>query len=126
VGVQTGGVGLFLGGPTGSFPGRGSWISGGIHLRCGTLHRYGINVNVVARGRIVPESRDDVGDNSFWRQWGYDFYTPDVLKRAMRFWLIGRLGRPEDIADAVLFLSSECASFLTGQTISVSGGLSMW
>ena len=34
--------------------------------------------------------------------------------------------RPEDIADTVLFLASERASFLTGQTISVSGGYSMW
>lgn len=112
--------------PPAASRGGGSWISGGIHLRCGTLHRYGVNVNVVVPGWIVPESREHVGENSFWKQRGYDFYTPEVLKRVMRFWPIGRLGRPEDIADALLFLSSERASFLTGQTISVSGGLSMW
>lgn len=37
----------------------------------------------------------------------------------------GRLGRPSDIAAAVLFLASEEASFITGQTINVNGGLVM-
>jgi 2-hydroxycyclohexanecarboxyl-CoA dehydrogenase len=36
-----------------------------------------------------------------------------------------RLGRPEDIAPAVVFLASEEAGFITGQTLSVSGGLTM-
>jgi 2-hydroxycyclohexanecarboxyl-CoA dehydrogenase len=38
---------------------------------------------------------------------------------------VGRLGKPEDIAGAVLFLASDDAEFITGQTISVSGGLTM-
>ena len=37
----------------------------------------------------------------------------------------GRLGRPSDIAAAVLFLASDDASFITGQTINVNGGLVM-
>jgi 2-hydroxycyclohexanecarboxyl-CoA dehydrogenase len=90
------------------------------------LGRHGINVNVVAPGWIVPASPEHVGQGSFWQQWGYDFYTPDVLQKAMRYWPIQRLGRPEDIADAVVFLASGRASFLTGQTLSVSGGLTMW
>jgi 2-hydroxycyclohexanecarboxyl-CoA dehydrogenase len=36
-----------------------------------------------------------------------------------------RLGEPEDIAAAVAFLASERAAFITGQTLSVSGGLTM-
>jgi len=36
-----------------------------------------------------------------------------------------RLGRPEDVAPAVSFLASEEATFITGQTLSVSGGLTM-
>jgi len=88
--------------------------------------RYGININTVAPGWIVPASPDDVGQNSFWNQWGYDVYTPEVLQKSLKHWPIQRLGRPEDIADTVLFLASERASFLTGQTISVSGGVAMW
>jgi 2-hydroxycyclohexanecarboxyl-CoA dehydrogenase len=36
-----------------------------------------------------------------------------------------RLGEPEDVASAVAFLASEPAGFITGQTLSVSGGLTM-
>jgi 2-hydroxycyclohexanecarboxyl-CoA dehydrogenase len=36
-----------------------------------------------------------------------------------------RLGTPEDIGPAVAFLASDSASFVTGQTLSVSGGLTM-
>jgi 2-hydroxycyclohexanecarboxyl-CoA dehydrogenase len=87
--------------------------------------RYGINVNNVCPGWIVPATPDDVGQKSFWKQWGYDTYTPEVLQRAMKYWPIRRLGKPEDIADTVLFLASDRASFLTGQTIGVGGGVTM-
>jgi len=52
--------------------------------------------------------------------------NPDKLREAYtRAVPIGRLGKPEDIAGAVLFLASDDANFITGQTISVSGGLTM-
>jgi 2-hydroxycyclohexanecarboxyl-CoA dehydrogenase len=52
--------------------------------------------------------------------------NPDKLEEAYRRAVpIGRLGKPEDIPGAVLFLSSDDADFITGQTISVSGGLTM-
>jgi 3-oxoacyl-[acyl-carrier protein] reductase len=35
----------------------------------------------------------------------------------------GRLGRPEDVAEAVLFLCSPAADYITGQTLTVDGGL---
>jgi len=37
----------------------------------------------------------------------------------------GRLGTPEDIAPAVIFFASEESGYITGQTLSVSGGLTM-
>ncbi len=46
----------------------------------------------------------------------------DAMARAIP---MRRLGRPEDIAPAVAFLASEEAGFITGQTLSVSGGLTM-
>jgi len=52
--------------------------------------------------------------------------NPEKLREAYRRAVpIGRLGKPEDIAGAVLFLASDDAEFITGQTISVSGGLTM-
>ena len=38
---------------------------------------------------------------------------------------LGRLGQPDDVAGAVAFLVSDEAAFITGQVLSVSGGLSM-
>jgi len=46
----------------------------------------------------------------------------EALKRAIPF---GRLGQPDDVAGAVAFLVGPDASFITGQTLSVSGGLTM-
>ncbi len=46
----------------------------------------------------------------------------DAYRRAVP---VGRLGKPEDIPGAILFLASDDADFITGQTISVSGGLTM-
>ncbi len=90
------------------------------------LGRYNITVNVASPGWIVPYNKEDTGENSFWSKWGYDYFTPEKLESAQKYWPIRRLGRPEDMADTVLFLASDRASFLTGQTISVSGGVAMW
>ena len=39
---------------------------------------------------------------------------------------LGRSGQPEEVAAAIAFLASEEAAYVTGQTLGVSGGLSMW
>ncbi len=52
--------------------------------------------------------------------------NPDKLAEAYRRAIpIGRLGKPEDIPGAVLFFASDDANFITGQVLSVSGGLTM-
>jgi 2-hydroxycyclohexanecarboxyl-CoA dehydrogenase len=48
-----------------------------------------------------------------------------VLEAMTRAVPMRRLGQPEEVAAAVAFLASERASFITGQTLSVSGGLTM-
>jgi 2-hydroxycyclohexanecarboxyl-CoA dehydrogenase len=51
---------------------------------------------------------------------------PEKLREAFRRAVpVGRLGKPDDIAGAVLFLASDDAGFITGQTLSVSGGMTM-
>jgi 2-hydroxycyclohexanecarboxyl-CoA dehydrogenase len=52
--------------------------------------------------------------------------NPEKLREAYRRAIpVGRLGKPEDIPGAVLFFASDDADFITGQVISVSGGLTM-
>ena len=69
-----------------------------------------ILVNAVAPGFIeTPMSK--VWDEEIWKK----------IKTA----LLGRVGQPKEIAEAILFLASDKASFITGQTIIVDGGYSI-
>jgi 3-oxoacyl-[acyl-carrier protein] reductase len=49
--------------------------------------------------------------------------TEEQLQQIERRTPLGRLGQPEDVAGAVLFLASEHAAFMTGQVLVVDGGL---
>jgi 2-hydroxycyclohexanecarboxyl-CoA dehydrogenase len=51
--------------------------------------------------------------------------NPKVSESLARVIPWGRLGTPEDVAPAVVFLAPDEAGFITGQTLSVSGGLTM-
>lgn len=76
--------------------------------------RHGINVNVVCPGPTdTPLLAGIAGDN------------PKLVQALARAVPLGRLGRPEEVAAAVAFLASDDAAFITGQTLSVSGGLTM-
>lgn len=76
--------------------------------------RHRINVNVVCPGPTDTALFASMGgDNPKLRE---------ALTKAIPF---RRLGQPDDIANAVVFLASDEASFITGQTLSVSGGLTM-
>ncbi len=48
---------------------------------------------------------------------------PGLEERVTRIEPIGRIGRPEEIAEAVVWLCSDAASFVTGQAVPVDGGL---
>jgi 2-hydroxycyclohexanecarboxyl-CoA dehydrogenase len=76
--------------------------------------RHGINVNCVCPGPTDTALLDQVAEAS---QKLYDSLAKAIPLR--------RLGQPEDVAGAVAFLASDEASFITGQALSVSGGLTM-
>ncbi|MFN8446770.1 MAG: SDR family oxidoreductase, partial [Caldilineaceae bacterium] len=73
------------------------------------LGRNGIRVNAVAPGLI-------------WRE-GIEQAWPDGVERWQRRAPLGRLGMPEDVADACLFLASAAARWITGATLLVDGGV---
>jgi 2-hydroxycyclohexanecarboxyl-CoA dehydrogenase len=88
------------------------------------LGRYGINVNVVSPSTTIPESSEHVGLESMWAPGGLEF-TPEILEKMAKTYPLRRLGNPEDIANAVVFLASDAAAWITGQTLSVDGGYAM-
>ncbi|WP_069353966.1 SDR family NAD(P)-dependent oxidoreductase [Burkholderia cenocepacia] len=51
---------------------------------------------------------------------------PDLSKRMLEKIMLGRLGQPEDVAAAALFLASDESSFITGSDIRVDGGMTAW
>ncbi len=68
-----------------------------------------VTVNAIAPGFIATEMTDALGE--------------DILTGVKKQIPLGRLGDPQDIADAVLFLASDAAGFITGQVLTVDGGL---
>jgi 2-hydroxycyclohexanecarboxyl-CoA dehydrogenase len=88
------------------------------------MGRYGITLNSVCPAVTVPSSEEEIGEHSLWRI-GLQFFTPEVQEKAKRLYPLRRLGAADDTANAVLFLASDVASFITGQSLSVGGGFTM-
>ncbi len=86
--------------------------------------RYGLRANVVCPGLVIPDQEESISEESMWNQMR-DIFTDDVLERVKRGYLFRRLAQGSEIANAVVFLASDAASFITGQTLSVSGGYTM-
>ena len=68
----------------------------------------GIRVNAVAPGVIVTDMVKNV--------------TPETMEELRQETPLEKLGRPEDVADALWFLASDSAAFITGEVMNVSGG----
>src|SRR3989441_6514802 len=86
--------------------------------------KHGITLNVVCPG-LVPGSPETSGSESVWSSDQAAVFTPEVREKAARAYPLRRLGTPEDVVPAVLLLASDRASYITGQTLSVSGGYTM-
>jgi NAD(P)-dependent dehydrogenase (short-subunit alcohol dehydrogenase family) len=79
------------------------------------LGPFGIRVNMVVPGFIDTERR--------YAEWYPEFrQAPPGAPAQLKEIPLGRLGRPEDIADACVFLASEASAYVTGDTIRVMGG----
>jgi 2-hydroxycyclohexanecarboxyl-CoA dehydrogenase len=77
--------------------------------------RHGVRVNVVAPGLADTPLLQTLIDE------GNDRLIDAIVKSTP----LRRLAEPDEVAEAVLFLASDRASFITGQTLSVGGGLTM-
>ena len=70
-----------------------------------------VTVNAVAPGFIATDMTATLGD--------------EILTAVRKEIPLGRLGDPQDVADSVLFLASDAASFITGHVLAVDGGLTV-
>ena len=52
--------------------------------------------------------------------------NPKIYEAATRSYALGRIGEPEEVAGAAVFLASKAGSFITGQTITIDGGFTIW
>lgn len=75
------------------------------------LGPHGITVNAVSPGCIATEANVDMVNDPGWSEW---LRTRTIL---------GRWGRPQELAGVTVFLASAASSYITGQTIDVDGGL---
>ncbi len=86
-----------------------SGLNGFIRAAALELARDGITVNGVEPGMIATPAQDNLGD-------------PAHMESLRKGVPLGRLGSPADIAGAMLFLASDAAGYITGQTLVVDGG----
>jgi len=83
-------------------------VAGFIRTAAVELAKYKININAVEPGNIITEGFNELGQ--------------DHINNMVRAVPLGRLGTPEDVAHAMLFLASKEASYITGQSLIVDGG----
>jgi 3-oxoacyl-[acyl-carrier protein] reductase len=84
-------------------------INGFVRATALDLAPWRITVNEVGPGITITEMSGD-------------HIAPETLEKLARLVPLGRLGRPDDIAKGMLFLASDDASYITGQTLVIDGG----
>jgi len=83
----------------------------------------GIRLNCVCPGVTIP--KEEVSKASLWSKEVMSIFSPEAQEKMKGAYALRRLGTAEEVANAVIFLASDAASFITGQTLSVSGGYTM-
>jgi 3-oxoacyl-[acyl-carrier protein] reductase len=102
-------------GPTVAMPGTAHYaatkagLNGFIRTAALEYARENITVNGIEPGYILTPAMQALGD-------------ADEITEMAEYIPMGKLGQPEDIANAMLFLASDAAGYITGQTIVVDGG----
>lgn len=86
--------------------------------------RHGITLNVVCPG-FTPGRPEVSGSHSIWQAEQGAQFSEETLRKVARSYPLRRLGTPEDVVAPVLLLASDRAAYITGQTLSVSGGYTM-
>jgi len=74
----------------------------------------GIRVNGIAPGAIRTPINKDAWD------------TPEALEKLLKLIPYGRIGEPEDVAKAALWLASDEADYITGTTLFIDGGMALY
>jgi 3-oxoacyl-[acyl-carrier protein] reductase len=74
--------------------------------------RYNITANIIAPGVIGTEA--------------FQMGNPEMNERIVKRTVFRRPGKPEDIANAIVFLCSEEANYITGQVLTISGGIDLF
>jgi NAD(P)-dependent dehydrogenase (short-subunit alcohol dehydrogenase family) len=93
----------------------GAAKAGMVNLTQNTAIRYGefnVRANCIAPGTV---------DTPIWAE--RKKINPNVMQELAAWYPLGRVGQPEDIANAALFLMSDAASWITGVVLPVDGGL---
>jgi len=74
--------------------------------------RHGITCNAIVPGVIGTEA--------------FGFVNPEMKERMIKRTALRRLGEPQDVANAIVFLCSDLASYITGVALNVSGGIELF
>jgi len=74
--------------------------------------RHGITCNAIVPGVIGTEA--------------FEFVAPAMKERMIKRTALQRLGEPQDVANAIVFLCSDLASYITGVALNVSGGIELF
>jgi NAD(P)-dependent dehydrogenase (short-subunit alcohol dehydrogenase family) len=82
------------------------------------LAKYGIRVNSVSPGSIITTALENHCKN-------FNITMDDLEKEHQKTTISGRLGKPEEVAYAIMFLASERASYITGTNLMVDGGFTV-